>query len=295
MLKRIVFGAVMIAVFGGALRADWLLDESHPAAVVQMLPTTAVLLVLLACGYRELARMAAAAGVSLLHVSGLLSAVAMASIPYWSRFAVRACPFLAGEHSPGVFPLVLFAALAAVLVEQAARHRTDQVFRRVGATLLVAVYLGVGGCFILSIRAVGVPMLVVFLVAVKFTDIGAYFTGSAVGRHKIIPWLSPGKSWEGLAGGVVVGSLVAVGLWNVLPCAYEATWQSFVWAAAVGLAGQGADMCESLMKRSAGLKDSGAVVPEFGGVMDILDSPLLAAPVAVLLMGMLHPFVPRVF
>jgi phosphatidate cytidylyltransferase len=291
MLTRIVFGTVMIVLFGAALYADWLLDKSHPAAWLQMLPTTVVLLLLLAGGYGELARMAAAAGVRLLGVSGLLSALAIASIPYWGRFATKAYPFLAGPHSPGVFPLVVFAALAGILVEQAARHRTEQVFQHVGMTLLAAVYLGLGGYFILAIRAIGVPMLVVFLAAVKFTDIGAYFTGSAIGRHKIIPWLSAGKSWEGLVGGLAVGSLVAVGLWHFLPCAYVPSWRSFVWAAAVGLAGQGADMCESLMKRSADLKDSGAVVPEFGGVMDILDSPLLAAPVAMLLVGMLHPFV----
>ena len=287
MQKRVIFGSVMIVLFGAALYGDWALDQSRPDSPLQMLPTTAVLLLLLACGYRELAKMASSAGIRLLHVSGVLSVLALAGIPYWQRFAAKCLPCVMGGGACDVFAIVLFLSLAAVLGEQMARYRTERTFQQVGATMLAIVYLGLGGYFILSIRTLGVPVLVAFLVAVKFTDIGAYFTGSAVGKHKIIPWLSPGKSWEGLAGGLVLGAGASVLVIHLLAADYAASWSTVAWGLALGACGQVADMCESLLKRSASLKDSGAVVPEFGGVLDIIDSPLLAAPVAMILVGLL--------
>jgi phosphatidate cytidylyltransferase len=126
----------------------------------------------------------------------------------------------------------------------------------------------------------GVPLLAVFLTAVKCTDMVAYFVGSAVGRHKLIPWLSPGKSWEGLAGGLIGGAGAAMlAAWG-LGAKALAIWQAAGLGVALGAAGQFGDLCESLLKRSVQAKDSGSAVPQYGGVLDILDSPLLAAPVA---------------
>jgi len=251
-----------------------------------MLPTAAVLLVLVVLGYKELARLAAAAGVGLLGVSGLVSSAAMATVGCWAPTIVRWREYRLWDFDCryGMFlpVLVLAIGLLAAFVEQMVRHKAEMAFQRIGATLLATMYLGLGGFFVLAIRGEGVPWLVVFLAAVKFTDIGAYFTGSAIGRHKIIPWLSPGKSWEGLAGGLVVGAGAAMLAMKLL-LGQAITPSTVVWAVAVGLAGQFGDLCESLLKRSAHLKDSGALVPEFGGVLDIIDSPLLAAPVAVLL------------
>ncbi|MHC4589988.1 MAG: phosphatidate cytidylyltransferase, partial [Planctomycetota bacterium] len=97
------------------------------------------------------------------------------------------------------------------------------------------------------------------VVATKACDTGAYFTGRAVGRHKLIPWLSPGKTWEGLIGGVALAT--AVGL-------------------ALAAASRLGDLAVSLFKRGAGMKDSSTMLPGLGGVLDVLDSPLMVAPVA---------------
>jgi len=307
MARRIAFGTLMIAVIGGALYLDWVLGlECRPGSPLHMLPTAVVLLVLVVLGYSELTRLAAAAGVGLLGVSGLVFSAALATIVHWgplvqslSAPGVLDRPATIGHWSPLVqvpdipYATVLVmaylpAALLAMFVEQMVRHKVEMAFQRVGATLLATMYLGLGGFFILAIRSEGVPWLVVFLAAVKFTDIGAYFTGSAIGRHKIIPWLSPGKSWEGLAGGLVVGAGAAMLAMRLL-LGRAITPSTVIWAVAVGLAGQFGDLCESLLKRSANLKDSGALVPEFGGVLDIIDSPLLAAPVAMWLWWLLHP------
>jgi phosphatidate cytidylyltransferase len=177
--------------------------------------------------------------------------------------------------------------VAGVFLEQMIRHRLDAALARVGATLLAVAYLGVGAAVMLAIRVdKGVPALILFLAAVKCTDIGAYFTGSAIGRHKLIAWLSPGKSWEGLFGGLAAAAGVSMLVVWLLGMRMSLAWAAG-FGVIVGAVGQFADLCESLLKRSAKIKDSGALVPEFGGVLDVLDSPLLAAPAAYVLLNML--------
>jgi phosphatidate cytidylyltransferase len=166
---------------------------------------------------------------------------------------------------------------------------------RVSATLLAVVYLGAGAALMLAIRMderLGVPALVLFLAAVKFTDIGAYFTGTAIGRHKLIPWLSPGKTWEGLAGGLAaaagISMLVVWAFRHVQSAHLSLSYaQAAIFGVVVGGIGQFGDLSESLLKRSAQVKDSGSLVPEFGGILDILDSPLLAAPPAYVLLAVM--------
>ena len=279
----------MIAVLAGLLTLDAYLEHlsrDHEASetiatALVALPTAAVLAILVILAFGELTRLAKACGVGLLGISGRLATIGLATHPYWNRFLGGA---LAGSSQWGS---LLVLALLAIFAEQMLRYRTADALRRVAATLLAVTYLGVCGSLIFVIRFHGVSILVLFLAAVKFTDIGAYFTGTALGRHKMIPWLSPGKSWEGLLGGLTLGILVALVLGWALNVDSLRPWQIALFAALVALAGQFGDLCESLLKRSAQAKDSGAVVPEFGGVLDIIDSPLLAAPVAVICLAWL--------
>jgi phosphatidate cytidylyltransferase len=106
----------------------------------------------------------------------------------------------------------------------------------------------------------------------------------SIGRHKMIPWLSPKKTWEGLAGGVVVASAVGALLAHFgSPYLEEADRVSWVLGAIGGalmaVVGQAGDLAESAFKRDAGLKDSGRVLPGMGGVLEVLDSPLFTGPV----------------
>jgi phosphatidate cytidylyltransferase len=141
---------------------------------------------------------------------------------------------------------------------------------------------------LMQLRMTGSVAFLVYVIAmVKFTDIGAYFTGSFLGKHKMILWLSPGKTWEGLAGGLLTAAGVGVaGYYLASAYDFDLFVNSPVTAAFMGLTlgivGQFGDLCESLFKRAAGVKDSGALIPQFGGVLDLLDSPLIAAPVAYL-------------
>lgn len=154
-----------------------------------------------------------------------------------------------------------------------------------GGTMLTFVYLGLMFGFLLTIRREHTAWAVLWVVlTIKACDIGAYFTGKAIGRHKLILWLSPGKTWEGLFGGVAFAMLVgAVGL-RILRTQEPELWPGWGWALVPGMlfgfAGQAGDLIASLFKRDAGIKDSGKVLPGFGGILDVIDSPLLVAPLA---------------
>lgn len=285
----------MIVVFSGLLWLDWWLEttlwntpDTDPwvRTALCSLPTVVILTTLLLAGFVEVAKLAKASGVRILTVVGIVATPLIAMRDYWATLPGNiSSKFVVTLTSPMTLLAIMLLAL---FVEQMVRFRTEDAIRRVGASLLAIMYLGLGGAFILAIRSTsGVPMLVLFLVSVKFTDIGAYFTGSAIGKHKMIPWLSPGKTWEGLVGGVVISVLASIAVYKFLNIDFLVTWQVAVFAAVVGLAGQFGDLCESLLKRSAKQKDSGGALPEFGGVLDVIDSPLLAAPIAYLMLAIL--------
>lgn len=125
------------------------------------------------------------------------------------------------------------------------------------------------------------------IIAVKSGDIGAYSFGRLWGRRKMAPRLSPGKTWMGFVG-ALSGSVVGGSLWltfggqlfDARPAALGWT-VVLLYSAAMGVVGLLGDLLESLIKRDAGKKDSAALLPGFGGLLDILDSPLFAGPVAV--------------
>jgi len=135
------------------------------------------------------------------------------------------------------------------------------------------------------------PSLVTFLFcAVWAGDIVALYVGRSLGRHKLAPHLSPNKTWEGALGSVL-GSLLAtmglLGLAHLLAAKWNLVWLSYpedIWywvglAVLVNVAAQVGDLAESALKRSAGVKDSGTLIPGHGGVLDRIDALLLAAPV----------------
>jgi phosphatidate cytidylyltransferase len=134
------------------------------------------------------------------------------------------------------------------------------------------------------------PSLITFLLCVIWAgDTAAYYVGRTWGRHKLAPTLSPGKSWEGAVASLAGGLLVTVGLvqlaallqkWDIALLSYpDDLWYWLVLATVVNIAGQVGDLSESGLKRSAGVKDSGSLLPGHGGVLDRIDALLLAAPV----------------
>ncbi len=118
------------------------------------------------------------------------------------------------------------------------------------------------------------------IVITKFSDMGAYLTGSLIGKHPLVPHIGPKKTWEGFFGALVfsvTGSYVMLGLmpnklWLIN------NWHGAVLGLLLGFAAIIGDLAESIIKRSCGVKDSGKMLPGIGGALDLIDSLLFTAP-----------------
>lgn len=133
--------------------------------------------------------------------------------------------------------------------------------------------------------------LVIWLVAVtKFTDMGAYAVGSLIGKHKMIPHISPGKTWQGLGGGIGFALLAGCGLFALMPeqLAVLGGWTTVIGVSLVlAVLAVIGDLAESVLKRSIGVKDSGATLPGIGGILDLIDSLCFTAPALYFLLKVL--------
>jgi phosphatidate cytidylyltransferase len=125
-----------------------------------------------------------------------------------------------------------------------------------------------------------IAALVLAIFVPKCCDIGAYFTGRLLGRHPMTPVLSPKKTWEGLAGGLLLSIGVAIAINRRLPVLRGGDLSAAGFGLVVGGIGALGDLAESLVKRDCRRKDASQVVPGFGGVLDVVDSVVFAAPVA---------------
>jgi len=130
----------------------------------------------------------------------------------------------------------------------------------------------------------GAYYVLYFVLVTKFSDCGAYAVGSLIGRHKMIPRISPGKTWEGFGGAIVVSTGASV-LFARLAGSHLAGMtltHSIILGIILSMAAVVGDLIESLFKREAGLKDSGSMFPGIGGILDLLDSLLFNAPIMYL-------------
>ncbi|WP_414451666.1 phosphatidate cytidylyltransferase [Burkholderia sp. 22PA0099] len=162
--------------------------------------------------------------------------------------------------------------------------------------LLVAGLVVFAACWhaVVAARAAGIPFVLSLLLVVWLADIGAYFAGKAFGKHKLAVSISPGKTWEGAAGGwlaVMIVAGLAIGLHAFEPTLFSSLAQRFgapgAFAALTLLVVYSVigDLFESLLKRQAGVKDSSGLLPGHGGVLDRVDALLPVLPLAVLLLG----------
>src|SRR6478672_11695260 len=122
---------------------------------------------------------------------------------------------------------------------------------------------------------------VLYLIAItKFSDMGAYLTGSIIGKHQMVPHISPKKTWEGFAGALFFSLLASWGMFTLMPRQLSAlTWtHATILGLLLGFAAVVGDLAESIIKRSTDVKDSGNLLPGIGGALDLLDSLLFTAP-----------------
>ncbi len=252
--------------------------------------STAIVLVLTVGAAHELVRLARVRGYRPFGLTACFFAGVLVVGPYISA---NLAPVTGGyDASWGLLWLAI--ALAYVFLLQAVRHRTENALENVAITIFIVLYAGGLASFLTKLRmevggATGVAVVVFSIFVVKMTDVGAYFVGGAFGHRKLIPWLSPKKTWVGFWGGLgtalvcalVIGRwLHASGLARIEERYVTYPWALLVLGLLLGIFSVGGDLCASLLKRDAHAKDSGRALPGLGGVLDILDSPLLAAPVA---------------
>lgn len=123
-----------------------------------------------------------------------------------------------------------------------------------------------------------------FILVTKFSDMGAYVTGSLIGKHKMIPRISPGKTWEGFGGAILFSTVGSILFYKL--AAHQLAGMTFLHAIILGVLLSSAavlgDLIESLFKREASVKDSGKLFPGIGGILDLLDSLLFNAPLMYL-------------
>lgn len=277
MLKhRLVFGTLMTVLFTALLILDGWLDGSLTASTaddkaVQGTILTILVAVVIGLGGIELSMLAGSKGLIIMNPVSVIGLVLLATAWYWPQVL----------HVPlGTYVLVVTAlTLAGVFLQQNLRFGVDGVLANCGISCFVLVYLGLLAAFVLGIRIErGLWPTLMFFFAVKSSDIGAYTAGKLFGRHKLAPRVSPGKTWEGLAG--AVAAAMAISLASNAAFGIMGVWPTLAFGAGIAVIGQLSDLTESMLKRDARQKDSSNRVPGFGGILDVIDSPLFAAPFA---------------
>jgi len=279
LVARLITGGLLIAALAALVWLDAFAEfQGWPAGAVIGAVALVVVVPLLAI---EVARLLRATGA---HVPNSLALVAAIG----GLIATAGVPGVA-EPAPDTATIAIVLLTAVAFVLAAARRDPRGAAGTVGGALFVLVMAGVLPGYWIKLRVdFSAELFVASILIVKSADIGAYLGGRLFGRTKLIPWLSPGKTREGLACGVLASAAVAA--------AFAWAWSGRAWmpsigtaalgGAALGMIGAMGDLAESLLKREAGAKDSGRLLPGMGGVFDVLDSLLPAGPLAWVLLRM---------
>ena len=197
--------------------------------------------------------------------------------------------FDAPTKAPDLLILTLALFLIFVLVTQMFRFQVDfsKMLTGIGVTILGVLYVAFLGGFLISMRVgfaetivphLSTKLLAFFFLVVMGADTGAYYMGKNFGKHKLAPKISPGKTWEGVVGGLLLSAVFAAAasatFFTDLP--YQFSIPLALVMTVVGVLG---DLAESAMKRGSNTKDAASILPGHGGLLDRLDSLLFNAPI----------------
>jgi phosphatidate cytidylyltransferase len=264
-MKRIITAAVLLPFLISSILVSWL----QPLFVLLM--AAAMTLALL-----EFWKLAKRRGMKPDMAAGYLGAAAIFTV------------FFFNEPSQDFFSLQLLLLTLVVLTMGTLAAATfrgapfDAMISSTGATVLGVLYIVLLGGHLVALRTgfsqkLSAHLLSFFFLVIMGSDTGAYYVGRAFGKHKLAPKISPGKTWEGVVGGVIAGLLMAAlahfWFFRELPMKWALSLAAVM--VALGIIG---DLTESALKRSAGAKDAANLLPGHGGVLDRLDSLLFNAP-----------------
>ena len=269
---RYLVGTILVLLVAGVLALDHVFDSRTAGS--------AILVGMGLVGYLEFSKMSSGRYLRLSSLPGLLATGLFLAAACWDwkaheegRLLLSSFGLFQGEHETlilGVFGL-LFLSFAAVLFTKDFLERAGELAQAVLGALLVGLLFS----FVVRIycRADSVVTGAIFVFGIKLTDIGGYVIGSILGRTKILK-VSPGKSLEGYMAGLILTAgwfSGAAHLGYLAPV--KIGWPGGIaFGIILGVSAAIGDLSESLMKRLYGVKDSGSLLPEFGGVLDMIDS-----------------------
>jgi len=277
---RLIFGTLMTIAFIAMVLFDGWLDGSLSAqkhdAPIQATLLAIFLIVVAIPANLELSRLASSAGAKIFLPLAILSSVLLSMVWYWSQFFDNR-----NQFAVFFFAFIICFSVLAIFLWQGVRYAAVGAFANCGANLLSMVYLGALASFVIAVRINFGPMVfLMYIFVIKCADIGAYTAGRLFGKHKFSPVISPKKTWEGMAGAVVFASVVSSIF--ALVSDIMLLWQAILFGIVFAFLGQLGDLAESMLKRAAEQKDSANTVPGFGGVLDVIDSPLATGVFAYL-------------
>jgi phosphatidate cytidylyltransferase len=230
--------------------------------------------------------------------------VADCPVPLWWTYAAIALFFLATFYQPDdTITIVAFVALL-LFVVAAFRTSIERVLWETSAGVLMLIYIAYPLTLIpkILVEENGKALLLFLFFCVWSGDVAALYIGKRFGRRKLAPRLSPNKTWEGsfasVIGSIVFGmGLVGLGDWFSMKGSSftslhtsEPWWYFLILAVVLNIAAQFGDLLESALKRGAGVKDSGKLLPGHGGILDRIDALLVAAPVFWFIIAVRHYF-----
>ncbi len=281
MLKyRLIFGTIMVILFTALVIVDDRFGWTFASAQGNYLIRGNILLVLLVLlsvpAQMEMTVLAHNVGSRLFPALTIPSSILLAATWFFSQFFQNSDRFLF------LYVIVVTSfTLLGLFLYQARIIGTSGTILNLGGNLLAILYLGLLSSFVLGIQIeFGFREVLMYIFTVKCSDTGAYTFGRLYGKRRFSPNISPKKTWEGFGGGILFGIIAAIGFsagFDIMSW-YRAVLFGMVFAAL----GQLADLAESMLKRDADTKDSSSHLPGFGGILDVIDSPLGTAPAAYL-------------
>lgn len=207
-------------------------------------------------------------------IQGMIAAVAILAAFYFEKH----------ELILAIIAALVIVELIVQLFANADKDEFDHVLSVAAVRAFGVLYVAVLGGYIVALAVIENPipklpakLLTLFFIVVFAGDTGAYYTGRNFGRHKLAPRVSPGKTIEGLVGGLA-GNVIATLIAHFTFFPELKVWQAIPLAIVMGLLGVVGDLCESMLKRGAKAKDAGHLIPGHGGLLDRLDSMLFNAP-----------------
>lgn len=285
---RLAVSAVLIPSFFGLFWLDARLGESAPILLL-------LVVVLALRGANEMVDLLWTRSFTPNRIIVSASCVLVAAAAWWGRFGHMPIKIPSDDNTLAQVMLAYSLTILAMFLLATYRYREPGAsMETLGAELLIVSYIGVLLGVVAQLRWVagadaGYLVIGSLLVVTKGGDIGAYFFGTLFGKRKMVPHLSPGKTWAGGVG-ALVGSAISAVVWlQFATPLFNEKWASPDWISAavygliLGVTGLIGDLCESLIKRDVGKKDSARLLPGFGGLLDLMDSVLYAGPVAYVL------------